>query len=534
MRKASADAPPTKPVTGPEGIETGNYRSVYVPAADITPLNFQPPFTPQDEYRVEDLVQFSDEQFVENAYRAVLRRSADPVGLSGFVSGLRSGRLNKIDVLARLRYSKEGREQNVPVHGLFVPASLRTLYRVPILGYLLNLSVAVVRLPSIVKSNRQFEAHMLAHEEIFVRHVNHIGQTLVDQAGAFAAAEQRLLQHTNEQTAQVISEQKKTHEVILGRIAEFTQYVQERINEESAERREELIRLTNELRIVTRQAEESRTQIRAEVSDSLKSVLERMEQFQKRERLTSAELALQSQQLRKLVDSQSWQTAPHKSSDTDNHLLDAFFADFDELYRGAREVIKVRLKVYLPFLASAGDGRILDIGCGRGEWLELLRDNGLEATGVELNTTLVSACHARGLTVVEQDLLEYLSRSPDASVQAVTAFHVVEHLPIDTVVSFLDQALRVLTPGGVLILETPNPRNVLVGSCNFYLDPTHRNPFPSEALQLLVETRGFERIDVLPLNPSDAEPVPGDSELVHRFNQYFYGPMDYGLVAHKP
>jgi len=84
------------------------------------------------------------------------------------------------------------------------------------------------------------------------------------------------------------------------------------------------------------------------------------------------------------------------------------------------------------------------------------------------------------------------------------------------------------------MLETPNPRNVLVGSCNFYFDPTHRNPLPSEVLQLWVETRGFDAIKVLPLNPSDAMPVPGDSEIVNRFNQYFYGPMDYGLIAYRP
>jgi O-antigen chain-terminating methyltransferase len=94
--------------------------------------------------------------------------------------------------------------------------------------------------------------------------------------------------------------------------------------------------------------------------------------------------------------------------------------------------------------------------------------------------------------------------------------------------------MRVLIPGGVVILETPNPRNVLVGSCNFYFDPTHRNPIPAEILQFLLESRGFCDPQLLLLNPSSEEPLSGDSELVKRFNQYFYGPMDYGIVAWKP
>jgi len=219
-----------------------------------------------------------------------------------------------------------------------------------------------------------------------------------------------------------------------------------------------------------------------------------------------------------------------------SHLLDAFFASFDEQFRGSREGIKARLRVYLPYLEGQSSDEaapILDVGCGRGEWLELLQEQGFRATGVDCNSVLIQQCRERNLDVVEDDLMNYLRQLPPESVGTLTGFHVVEHLPLNTLIDFLNEVLRVLQPGKPIIFETPNPRNVLVGSCNFYFDPSHRNPLPSEVLKFLVESRGFTQVEVVPLNPSDEMPVAGDSDLITRFNKYFYGPMDYGLVAWK-
>jgi O-antigen chain-terminating methyltransferase len=146
----------------------------------------------------------------------------------------------------------------------------------------------------------------------------------------------------------------------------------------------------------------------------------------------------------------------------------------------------------------------------------------------------VGQCAERGLDVVAEDLLSYMKRLADASLGAVTGFHIIEHLAIETLIEFLDQTVRVVKAGGVVIFETPNPQNVLVGSCNFYFDPTHRNPLPSPVMKFLLESRGFVGVDVLNLNPSDDTPVAADSELARRFNQYFYGPMDYAVVGYRP
>jgi O-antigen chain-terminating methyltransferase len=272
-------------------------------------------------------------------------------------------------------------------------------------------------------------------------------------------------------------------------------------------------------------------------TSGIERVLEKQQQLR-------SEVVLQSQRLTRLLEeAQKRLPAPldqdqlQTIAQEEAHLLDAFYAYFDEQFRGSREEIKERLKVYLPFIKNSDVGTeampILDVGCGRGEWLELLRDHGLFAAGVDSNRTLVAQSRELGLEIVEDDLMNYLRRVPDENLGGVTGFHIVEHLPLETLVKFLDETVRVLKPGGMIIFETPNPQNVLVGSCNFYFDPTHRNPLPSEVMKFLIESRGFVRVGILPLNPSNEIPVAGDSELVNRFNRYFYGPMDYGIVGWK-
>ena len=545
MREASAEGMPAAGVPTSSSVVYANGQVGYNGGPDIKPIQFQPTFQPQDEYHINDLLKFSDEQFVENAYRAILKRSADPVGRDAFLQALRAGKTNKIDILARLRYSKEGRAEGVQLNGLAVPAAFRTLYRVPIAGYLLNLAVALVRLPSILRSHRQFEAHVLAHEEILVRHVNHIGQSLIKEAQSVAVSQQQILQQLREENARLISEQTNNHEVMLARITEFTSFLEERINDEAAQRQQDLQAASAQYSQAQERAdrliEEAKREIvklRGQIDSSRAELINQLHHYEERERRTSAELAMQSLQLSRMANQspsqQSTVISGPVGASVDSHLLDAFFASFDEQFRGDRSTIKDRLKVYLPFLPADEDKTVLDIGCGRGEWLELLRDVGIKATGVELNSLLIQSCRDRGLNVVEQDLFAYLATQGNGGLDVLSAFHVVEHLPVEQLVTLLSEAMRVLRPGGVLILETPNPRNVLVGSCNFYFDPTHRNPLPSEVLQLIVETKGFDQIEVLPLNPSDAMPVPGDSEIVNRFNQYFYGPMDYGLIARRP
>ena len=222
----------------------------------------------------------------------------------------------------------------------------------------------------------------------------------------------------------------------------------------------------------------------------------------------------------------------------EEHKLDALYLTFEDTFRGPRDLIKNRQRVYLPYLEAAGIGGkempVLDVGCGRGELLELLRDVGLHARGIDCNHAMVALCQELGLDVQQADIQEHLSGVPDASLGGVTLSHVVEHLPYPLVIAFFDEVLRTLKPGGMLILETPNPQNIQVGAHTFYTDPTHRNPLPSNTLKFFVEARGFTDVQILPLSPyPDSYALPEDSELAKRFNAHFYGPQDYAVIGRK-
>lgn len=220
------------------------------------------------------------------------------------------------------------------------------------------------------------------------------------------------------------------------------------------------------------------------------------------------------------------------------HRTDPLYVSFEDRFRGTREDVKKRMGVYLPIIVEARAGThdrpLLDVGCGRGEWLELLRENGLVARGIDLNRAMVLESRARGLEVSEAEVLAYLESLPPASVGAVTGMHVLEHVEFPAVVRILDECLRVLCPGGVAIFETPNPRNLVVGACQFYIDPTHRTPLHPDTVAFVAESRGLVRVRIMPLHPvEEGRLSEADSPTAKLLNEYFFGPQDFALVGYR-
>ncbi len=215
-------------------------------------------------------------------------------------------------------------------------------------------------------------------------------------------------------------------------------------------------------------------------------------------------------------------------------MTDNFYRAFEERYRGSRELIKSRLRVYLPFVeplkALCADCAVIDLGCGRGEWLELMGEAGFSARGVDLDDGMLAACVELGLTAERGDLIAYLRSLPDASVVVVSGFHVVEHIAFEALQQLVQEALRVLKPAGLLILETPNPENLSVGASSFYLDPTHVTPIPPALLSFLPEHYRFTRTKVLRLQESPGLAAATEIGL----NDVLLGVSpDYAVLAQK-
>lgn len=225
------------------------------------------------------------------------------------------------------------------------------------------------------------------------------------------------------------------------------------------------------------------------------------------------------------------------------------YLELEHFHRGTEEEIGERLEPYLSYLE--GKKRVLDLGCGRGEALELLRDHGIGARGVDSNEQMLEVCREKGLQVDQGDLFEALESVEPASLDGIVSFHVIEHLPTDALDRLVRLAWRALEPGGVLIFETPNPLSVVVAARNFWIDPTHRRPVHPESLKLLFELAGFEgveRIDLRPFLDKDRLPeievarLPeslhglGDqiNALRDQLDALLYGAQDYAMVGEKP
>jgi O-antigen chain-terminating methyltransferase len=227
-----------------------------------------------------------------------------------------------------------------------------------------------------------------------------------------------------------------------------------------------------------------------------------------------------------------------KDTDGFSAFMDFFYHRLENRLRGSRLEIKNRLRIYLPDVKAAigrtGMKTALDLGCGRGEWLELLREEGIAAKGIDLNAPQIAEAKGVGLDVENRDLMQVLQEAEDNSISVITAHHVVEHLDFPQVAWIAREAIRVLAPGGILIFETPSVRNMIVGSTSFHNDPTHVKPVTEPVLQVLFDAVGFFPVEVRHLHPHEKlatylDKPNFDPELAY----LLFGAQDVAVIGRK-
>lgn len=215
-------------------------------------------------------------------------------------------------------------------------------------------------------------------------------------------------------------------------------------------------------------------------------------------------------------------------------MNDDFYVAFEEKFRGSEELIKERQKKYLKFINPLkilkDEVKALDIGCGRGEWISLLNENGFNARGIDINESMVKVASQKGLNAAVNDALCELKSLEENSLDIITAFQVVEHIKFDDVLELIKEAKRVLAPCGILILETPNPENIMVGTQWFYLDATHKNPIPCELLSFATHYYGLERNFIFKTNEKSPSEYERDMGL---FDVFEGVSPDYSVIAQK-
>ncbi|MCB1157299.1 MAG: class I SAM-dependent methyltransferase [Leptospiraceae bacterium] len=398
----------------------------------------------KQEYDLNDFLVYKDEIFIQNLFRGILQREASEEEYSEYLQLLQSGRSEKIQIMGKLRYSKEGKEKNIKVKGLKGKYIFYLIFQIPILGYFLNLVRLILKLPKLFP---------------YIESLHTVSQKRSYSFSEALLKELEPEQKEMKQTLEKIKQQQSGLESSFSRIAN-----QENLN------------ITKTLNIFKKEAE---------------------------------------------------------------HILDAFYLDFENKFRGEKERIKNRLGVYLPYIRKlqvdfSENLKALDLGCGRGEWLELLKEESIQIKGLDLNRSVISELQEFGYDVIEEDVIQYINSLESASLHILTAFHLVEHLPFPVLMTLVNEAYRVLKPGGILILETPNPENILVGSQYFYIDPTHRNPIPPAALQFIVQYKGFASLEVKRLpNDFKVEYNMTTDESLNSIIKHFTASMDYSIIAYK-
>ncbi|MBP0957367.1 MAG: methyltransferase domain-containing protein [Oscillospiraceae bacterium] len=209
---------------------------------------------------------------------------------------------------------------------------------------------------------------------------------------------------------------------------------------------------------------------------------------------------------------------------------------FENYFRGSRETVKQRQETYLEYFRNCRS--ILDIGCGRGEFLELMRDNGLSAVGVDTYPDFAEYCCSLGLNAVCDDGIGYLSRLE--SVDGIFVGQVVEHLTVDQIINLIETAYSKLSDNGVIIMETPNPQSLSIYVNAFYIDPSHVKPVHPETLKYLLKNAGFSSIETVFTESSKPDitipPLKNEEEFntaMATVQNMLFGSQDYAVIARK-
>lgn len=212
---------------------------------------------------------------------------------------------------------------------------------------------------------------------------------------------------------------------------------------------------------------------------------------------------------------------------------DDFYEKLERDFRGSRAEIIERLRDYQSYLApilQASNNKLIDLGCGRGEWLELVQSWGFDPVGYDLDEGMLSHCRELGLKAHNADIIKALKGHRDGSVAVVSAFHLIEHLKFDDIRILFRECFRILTPGGLIIFETPNTEHPLVMAETFWLDPSHIHPLPPGLLSFMARYQGFALNTIVRLNGKNTEAKANETKL---FDVFHSVSPDCALIAVK-
>lgn len=430
-------------------------------------------------YLIDDFTQYHDSAFITNAFTTILKRKPTKKENDSLLDVLLSGKMSKTEILANIKYSTEGKKNSSKILGLKKRYILFSLYKIPLLGIFIKTCINLAFITRLYERYNRFEAFIFLNNKKIETAINEI-----------KTSEKRIEEQLNILQGEI---NKKVN--LDDFFKELNSFSQSEITTEK-----KYLNLSSEV-------------------NTLKLYIRELDSY--------------SKQLQVSTD-----TSEKITNISSMHTYDDFYISFEDKFRGSKENIKTRQQYYIPYVKQVVNDVndiVVDLGCGRGEWLELLKENDILAYGVDLNRLMVSQAKQNGLNAQYQDALTYLHSLTQNSIAAVTGFHIVEHLDFELLLNLFDAAYKALKKGGMIIFETPNPENLFVGASSFYTDPTHKNPIPPASLQFIAENRAFENVSIHKLNPlKEAHLLDGDSnEDVNMIISAAMQAQDYAIIGYK-
>ncbi len=419
-------------------------------------------------YTIADFTQYDDREFITNLYRKILDREPDTQGMRQHLDQLHNGEHSKIEILTAIRFSKEGKSKNVKVLGIKKRRFIAMLYHIPVIGYISKTLITLLTLPKLLKRLNYLESYMT---------INRLG-----------------VQKNAHDTIQFGSINKTEFDTLRDSLHSN---IDTKVDKTSFETLSSNLYANIDTKVDKTSFETLSSNLYANIDTKVdKSGLT---PYSRRVNYTKKQTNLSQKSIQNFVDE-----------------------------------AKERATVYLPYVEALpfkkGKIKILDVSCGRGEWIELLSDQGYKAQGIDLNRIMVNISKELGLDAEEADIVEYLQSLEDESLSVITGFHIIEHLPFEVLMKMYDEALRVLRLGGMVILETPNPEYLIVGACNFYTDLADINTISPSTVKLILNNIGFSNIEIKSLHSNNDNAT---SILETPLKIFFTEEQDYALIGYK-
>ncbi len=445
-----------------------------------------------------------EKDFVVLLYRKILSREPDPRGYIDTLNLVLSKTRTRAQLIQGFAQSEEGIYRNIKLTGLDKEIRKERIKnfikRIPVVGYLVRWTSNIIFL------SRRLAA--LSDSYNFLNlHVENMDLQLKD---------------TEQQSRQAnyhcdVLEDKFRHAI----------WWSDHLDEQRAE---VTAQLEQKLETV-KQGQQESTKSYAELEEKYKKTVTQYHELQKAYDITKKQLVVCMDYVQNKTKQEN---ELQEVAKINSELCDQFYLHYnEELMPDSRDEVKGRAVPYIEKIRSWYNGyagtedspKFVDLGCGECEWIELLSENGFAAVGVDSNVHVVNKVRKNfpEFSIECEDAITYLKQCEDNSVDLISSFHMVEHMDFLTIITLLKECYRTLKKGGMLIIETPNPQNILITTYYFNLDPTHNKPIPIELMSYFMEESGFEVKEKLMLNPLNFVPYEYKAEdpikdIVFRFN----------------